>query len=296
METINIMVLRHAAFYSPLIACISGGFLKQEGLEATYAVQTPENTVANGIKNNSVDVAQSAVATSFMALEESTVPDFTHFAQINQRDGFFITSRSRHENFQWSELKGKKVLVDHFFQPLAMFNYALSRHGMSMDDIEVIDAGDVAAIDKAFRDGTADYVHQQGPAAQQLEKDGLGFVTAAVGDSVGPVAFSSLCASPQWLQTDMAKAFMRAYKKACRYVLETDAKQLAREEQSFFPDIDQDVLTSTIATYQQLGCWSTDVEISHESYEKLLDVFDYSSMISQRYPYDQVITPPPLSG
>ena len=57
----------------------------------------------------------------------------------------------------------------------------------------------------------ADYVQQQGPFPQQLEADGVGHIVAQVGPKVGPCAFSSLAAKPEWLASDMAEAFIRAY-------------------------------------------------------------------------------------
>ena len=45
MARIDIMFSRFSAFYSPLISTISAGFLKEEGLEASYSVATPERTV-----------------------------------------------------------------------------------------------------------------------------------------------------------------------------------------------------------------------------------------------------------
>jgi len=53
---------------------------------------------------------------------------------------------------------------------------------------------------------------------QQLQKDAIGYVVAQVGKQIGPNGFSSLCATPEWLETDMAKAFMRAYKKTRVYI------------------------------------------------------------------------------
>lgn len=173
-----------------------------------------------------------------------------------------------------------------------MFRYALKQQGVDESEITIIDAGNVAEMDKAFRDGQGDYVHQQGPAPQQLEKDGIGHLVASIGEIIGPVAFSSLCAAPEWLETDMAQAFLRAYQKAQRHVLETPASQLAEEEQAFFPGIDPDVLGETIAAYQQLGCWQTTSTISKTSYETLLDVFEYAGQISQRHAYEKVIATP----
>lgn len=288
-DKINIMVLRHSAFYSPLLYTLSGGFLKAQGLEASYEIATPEKTIPVSLKNGSVQLAQLAVAASFPELERGDTPEIVHFAQINQRDGFFIAGKPQTEPFAWQQLVGKKILVDHLFQPLAMFKYALYKQGIDYQQLEVIDAGDVTAMDTAFRAGQADYIHQQGPAPQQLEYEGKAKVLASVGDVIGDVAFSSLCATRTWLESGQAKAFMTAYRQACAALLVTPAAEIAASEAHFFPHIEFEVLTQTIAAYQQLGCWSADSHISEDSYNTLLDIFLYNGMISQRHPYHAAI-------
>jgi NitT/TauT family transport system substrate-binding protein len=287
------MAMRHSAFYSPLLMTISGGFLKDEGLEPHYEVATPNKPANDEIRTGNVHLSQSAVSTSFEALENGEYCDIVHFAQINERDGFFIAGRKPETRFRWENLIGKEVLVDHFFQPMAMFRYALHQQGIDEKQIRIIDAGNVDAIDRAFRAGAGDYVHQQGPAPQQLEKDGIGHVVASVGEAVGSVAFSSLCALREWLETDMAVAFMRAYRAGRQYVIDAPAREIALKEADFFPGIDQDVLTRTIATYQTLGCWSPDPTISQTAYNNLLDVFLYSGLIRQRHAYQSCIVAPP---
>ncbi|WP_455201934.1 ABC transporter substrate-binding protein [Kaarinaea lacus] len=295
MTQINIMALRHSAFYSPLLMTIAGGFLQDEGLEPEYRPATPDDTVPENLRNGGCHLAQSAVATSFSDLEAGKIIDIVHFAQINERDGFFIAGREPDPEFQWSHLVGKKVLVDHFFQPMAMLKYGLHKQGIEFDQLDVVDAGDVNAIDSAFRKGKGQYVHQQGPAPQQLEQDGLGYVVAAVGDAVGPVAFSSLCATREWIASDMATAFMRAYRKSLQYVISAPAEEIAAREgeAGFFPGIDKKVLTDTIACYQRLGCWTPDPVISVQSYNNLLDVFMFNGLIRDRYPYESAVVQPP---
>ncbi len=295
MAQINIMALRHSAFYSPLLLSIAGGYLRDEGLEPSYVVATPNRTVANSLINGTCHVAQSAVATSFAALERGAALHIVHFAQINVRDGFFIAGRTPEPDFTWSRLAGKSVLVDHFFQPLAMLKYGLHRQGVDFGQLNVIDAGDVNAIERAFRTGQADYVHLQGPAPQQLEHDRIGFVVAAVGDAVGPVAFSSLCATRDWLNTDVSRAFMRAYRRARDFAHHAPAAEIAALEADagFFPGVERSVLARTIAAYQTLGCWSGDVAISPQSYENLLDVFLFSGLIKHRHPYASAVVAPP---
>jgi len=289
------MALRHSAFYSPLLMTMAGGFLKQQGLDYEYQLATPDNTVPGNIRSGQCQLAQSAVATSFAELENQQTPDIVHFAQINKRDGFYIAGREQDDDFSWHKLQAKRVLVDHFFQPMAMFKYALHKQGVDYSAIDVIDAGDVDAIEQAFRNNRADYVHMQGPAPQQLEYDGIGHVLAAVGDVIGDVAFSSLCASPEWLQTDEARAFMGAYREAQLYVLQAPAEDIAAAEleAGFFPSIHPEVLKQTVAAYQALGCWSDEARISEQSYENLLDVFSYAGAINKRHAYELAIVEPP---
>lgn len=292
---INIMALRHSAFYSPLLLTMAGGYLRDEGLAPAYEVATPERTISGSITAGTCDVAQSAVATSFAALERDESIDIVHFAGINQRDGFFLVGRRPDADFSWQRLKGRKVLVDHFFQPLAMFRYALHREGLTLDAIEAVNAGDVDAIERAFREGHGDYVHLQGPAPQQLERDGVGHVLAAVGEVIGPVAFSSLCARRDWLATDQARAFMRAYRRGLTHAIEARPADIASllAEAGHFPRIDGKVLTATVAAYQRLGCWQPDPAIPLSAYEHLLDVFLYSGLITRRHPWQAAIVAPP---
>lgn len=295
MTQIHIMALRHSAFYSPLLMTMAGGFLQDEGLDHTYTVATPARRVPAALEDGSCHVAQSAVATSFAELEKGARPDIVHFAQINERDGFFLAGRRAEPDFQWAQLVDRTVLVDHFFQPMAMFKYALHRQGVDVARVKVVDAGDVDAIDRAFRRGQGDYVHQQGPAPQQLERDGLGCVVAAVGDAIGPVAFSSLCARRDWLRSDEARAFTRAYRRARALTGAAPAQEIAarQAEAGFFPGIDREVLADTIAAYQRLGCWGGEVAISHGAYERLLDVFLHSGGITRRHAFEAAIVPPP---
>lgn len=295
MTPIHIRVLRHSAFYTPLLVTIAAGFLADEGLQPHYDIATPDKTVPDGIARGEVQVAQSAVATAFAGLERGEPSPLVHFAQINSRDGFFLVSRQPYANFRWADLAGQPVLVDHFFQPLAMLRFALHAHGMSLEDLNVIDAGEVTAMDAAYRRGEGRIVHLQGPFAQQLEFDGLGHVVASVGEVLGEVAFSSLCADRQWLQTPMARQFMRAYRKGLAYAINTTARDLAQLEAQFFPAIHPEVLEQTIATYQRLGTWQYDPRISRKAYDATLEIFAHSKLITRHHPYEQVITAPPDS-
>jgi len=291
-DEIGIQFTRFSAFYSPLIATIAGGFLKDEGFEPKHSMAPPGKSAIDGVVSGTVHVCQSAPSQGFGPLERGQTPPAVHFAQINEKDGFFLTARAADAAFSWDKLRGKKVLVDHGGQPLAMFKYACHRRGLDYSAINAVDVPS-GQMDQAFRKGEGDYIHQQGPAPQQLEHDGVGHVVASVGEAIGPCAFSSLAATRAWLQTDMAQRFMRAYRKARTWLLDTPAAEVAQAEAAFFPEINRAVLSSTIAYYQKLGCWTPHVEITRPAFEATLDVFLYSGLITKRHRYEDVVAAPP---
>ena len=288
-DELRIMVYRHSVFYSPLIATIAGGFLREEGLEATYFQKPPQRNTYEMFRQREVDIMQAAVSTSWDPLSKGIRNIPVHFAQINQRDGFFITGRPSQDRFEWKQLEGMTLLADHAQQPFAMLKYALHRMGVDIHRIHLIDAGGPDAMETAFRSGQGDFVHLQGPAPQQLERDGIGKVVAAVGDVNPPVAFSSLMAMREFLQTDEAAAFMRAYLRALRFVIQSSAPEIAEVEARYFPGVSIEAITAAISRYQQLGTWRSDPRITPEQYEMAMDIFIFANVFKQRYVYQDVV-------
>ena len=293
MAKIDIQFSLFSAFYSPLISTMSGGFLEAEGLEPAWSVSPPGVSALAALEDGSAQVVQSALSQAFAPLNRGEAPSAVHFAQVNEMDGFFLTGRAADPAFTWDKLEGAEVVMFKGGQPRAMFRYACHKAGIDFDRIKPITPGGPAEIDRAFRAGQGDYVQQQGPFPQQLQADGLGQVVAQVGRQIGPCGFSSLAARRDWLDTEMARAFLRAYRKTRAYIVETPAAEIARAEKPCFPEIDEAVLADCIATYQQLGCWTPHVEITEAAYEKTLDIFEYNGLIKERHRYDQVCAVPP---
>jgi NitT/TauT family transport system substrate-binding protein len=291
-DPLHIEFTRFSAFYSPLIAAIAGGFLSDEGFAPTYAVSSPGKSAIDHVVAGSVQVAQSAPSQGFGPLERGQRPPVAHFAQINEMDGFFLVGRQAEPMFKWTALKGRRVLIDHGGQPLAMFKYACHKRGLNFADIIAVDVPS-AEMEAAFRRGEGDYVHLQGPHPQQLEHEKIGHIVASCGAAIGPCAFSSLAATRDWLLTPQAKRFMRAYRKARTWVIKSPAVDVAKAEARFFPGIPLDVLSRTISAYQMLGNWTPHAEITRPAWEAVNDIFLHAKLITRRHRYEDVIAPPP---
>lgn len=293
MEKIDIEFTLFSAFYAPLIATMSGGFLRDEGLDARWSVSKPGTSAIESLRDGSAHVVQTALSQAFNPLADGKDPGFVNFAQVNEMDGFFLAGRVADPDFTWDKLEGAEVVLFGGGQPLVMFKYACHKAGIAFEKIKALHVGGAADMDRAFRDGTGAYVQQQGPFPQQLEADRAGHIVAEVGPKVGVCGFSSLASTRDWLQTDMARAFTRAYIKTRAYMNDAPAAEIAAAQASYFPKIDVDVLERCIATYQKLGNWTPHIEITPAAYEATLDIYQFAGGLKTRFAYEQVCALPP---
>ena len=293
MASVSIQFTRFSAFYSPLIATVSGGFLAEEGLAGDLSVAEHGVSALQALLCGEADLVQSAPSQAFASAQKGEMPSALHFAQINNTDGFFLVGRTPEPDFAISNLKGHRVLVDHGGQPLLMFNYACHKAGLQQEDFESIDAGSADEMVAAFKRGEGDYVHLQGPAPQQLEAEGCGVVVGRLGDWVGRCAFSSLASRSDWLESDAARRFMRAFRRARQWVNEVPAAEVAASEIAYFPDVSVEVLAETIGAYQALGCWLGQVEITPDQIAVSADVFRLGGVITGNIDPALVAVSPP---
>ncbi len=287
------MVFRHSAFYSPLIAAIAGGFLKKEGLVGTYSLLPAGASIIDEVASGRVDVAQAAVSLSWNDLEKGQKPAIAQFAQINTCDGFFIAAREPDSDFSWSKLKSGNFMHVHGGQPEVMLRYGAHRMGLELDNVQRIEIPSTDEMMNAWRRGKGDYFHEQGAYPQQLEHESCAHVVASVGDAVGPVAFSSLICRWDWLDTDVARRFVGAYRDSREWTNTAEPDQIAVTEAEYFADHSPQAVSRAIDAYQKMGAWEGDIHIPADLYQNALNVFEHAGLITRRHPYDSVVVPPP---
>ena len=293
MAKINIQFTLFSAFYSPLIVTMSGGFLKDEGLDYDWSVATPGQSAIAALVAGTADVIQTAPSQSFGPLQKGEEPEAVHFAQINEMDGFFVSAREPDADFDWKKLEGAEVVMFKAGQPNVMFRNACLKAGIDYDKIVAVQPGGADAIDEAFRAGGGQYVQQQGPYPQQLESDGKGHIVAKSGPLIGPNAFSSLASTKQWLATDEALAFTRAYARARSFINSASAAELAAQLSPYFKTTDVKALEECLIIYKSLGCWTPHIEISRPAFDNLLEIYTSSGGLTENFAYEQVCVSPP---
>ena len=236
MDKIRIQFTLFSAFYSPLISAMSGGFLEggrsRSGVVDFAAGRLGACGVEGWLRSRRSIGAEPGI---HVARSRGRRRPRSISRRSTRWTGSSSPDARRIPTFTWGKLEGAEVVMFKGGQPIAMFKYACYKAGIDFNKIRPICPGGAAEIDQAFRRGEGQYVQQQGPFPQQLQADGIGHIVAQVGKQIGPCGFSSLAATRDWLETDMARAFMRAYRKTRIYMNETPASEIAKAEKPYFP-------------------------------------------------------------
>lgn len=262
--------------------------MEKYGLEYSYGVLPPGETAAGMIREGRTDIMQSAPSTNWAKMDKGETGFPMHFALINRRDGFFLAGRNQNASFTWKDLEGRTLIADHGSQPLTMLRYAARHNGVDWSKIDVVNAGTPEEMMAAFGGGKGDFVHLQAPGPQLLEEQGKGWIVVSVGASMPPNAFSSLCASAEFIAGETCRLFDKAFAEAKAWVNASPAEEIAEKQASHFPGVSLEVLASSIARYKHIGAWEGGPEIPRDLYEQSLNVFETVGSIKTRQPYDAV--------
>ncbi len=289
---LRLMPTRHSPFYSPFLASHAAGFLEREGIESSLRLPAHGESTGAVLRRGEVDVIQSAVSAAWTAREKGASDIPIHIAQINRRDGFVLVGREPDPHFTWNKLEGKTLIADYGHQPFVMLRWAAHKKGADLSRINFANLGAPSAMEAAFRDGQGDYVHLQAGVPQQMQHEGAGYVIAFAGAGLAPLAFSSIVAPREFVESDRLQPFLSGFTKAKAWARESPAAEVAGILKPLFPALHLEALTAAIAGCQTLGCWEGDAAISREDYQSAQKAFLWSGSIQHAHPFEEVCLPP----
>lgn len=215
------------------------------------------------------------------------------FAQLTKRDGSFLVSKNKTDNFSWQDLKGKTVIPGRKGGvPYMTFEYVLKQNGLNPEtDLVLDDSIKFDLMAGAFAGGNAEYVTLFEPTASMTEAEGKGYVVASVGEASGEVPYTAYCAKKSYIEknSETIEKFTRAIYKGQKWVKEHSAREIAEDIQEFFPDTDLNMLEASIQSYMDIDAWNTNPILKQESYDLLQEVMKEAGELEKEAPYDKVI-------
>ncbi|MBC5996801.1 ABC transporter substrate-binding protein [Romboutsia ilealis] len=299
LDKVTIAEVTHSVFYAPQYAAISQGFFEDEGIEVDLInTQGADKTMA-ALISGEADIGLMGPEASIYVYNQGSDDYAINFAQLTQRDGSFLVSREKNDNFSYEDLKGTEILGGRKGGvPLMTLEYVLKQHGLSIGeddpsaDVNVRTDVQFGVMAGAFAAGEADYTTAFEPTASQLEKDGSGYVVASIGADSGEIPFTAYSATKSYMEQnkDLVQRFTNALYKAQQWIQTASDEDVAKAMQPFFEDNSIDDLIIVAQKYREIDAWCSEPVLSEESLNNLMKVMETADQLDQRPPYSSIVT------
>ena len=110
LEKIRVAEVAHTVFYAPQYAAISQGFFEEEGLDVELILTPGADKVTAAVLSGDVEIGFSGSEACVYVYNAGEKDYLRTFAQLTQKDGSFLVSRQKIDNFTLDDLKGKSVI------------------------------------------------------------------------------------------------------------------------------------------------------------------------------------------
>lgn len=291
-KKLKVAEVTHSIFYAPQYIALEKGFFKESGLDVEFILTPGADKVTSAVLSKDVDIGLCGSESSIYVYNNNKKDYIVNFAGLTNKDGSFIVSREKNDNFSLDDLKGKYIIGGRKGgMPEMTLEYTLKQNNISLDNVTIDTSVEFASMASAFISGTGDYVTLFEPQATKLENENKGYVVASLGEYGGSVPYTSYNALKSYIKEnkDTIKKFTNAIDKGLKYVKKTDNKTLAHELIKYFPDTKEEELTKMIKRYKDINAWKDNTYLSKKEFNHMEDILIEAKLIDKKVPYKKLV-------
>ena len=295
LTEVTLNEVAHSIFYAPQYVAIEEGYFEEEGLKIDLVNGFGADKVMTAVISGEADIGFMGAEASVYAYQEGATDPVVNFAQLTQRAGNFLVAREEMPDFQWEDLKGKKVLGGRKGgMPEMVFEYILRKNGIDpQKDLAIDQSIDFGSTAAAFSgDDSAEFTVEFEPSATALEQEGLGYVVASLGVDSGYVPYTSYSAKTSYIKEnpEVIQKFTNGLQKGMEYVQTHTPEEIAKIIAPQFEETDLETITTIVTRYYEQDTWKDNLVFEKESFELLQDILEESGELKARVDYDKLVT------
>ena len=290
---ITLNEVAHSIFYAPQYAAIELGYFDEEGLDVTLVNGGGADKVMTALVSGEADIGFMGSEASVYTYANGEADYAVNFAQLTQRAGNFLVGREPEPDFQWENLKGKKVLGGRAGgMPQMVFEYILKKNGIDpKTDLSIDQSINFGLTAAAFTSNDADYTVEFEPFATALEQEGNGHVAASLGESSGYVPYTAYSAKKSYIEKhpEIIQKFTNAIQKGLDYVNTHSAEEIAETIKPQFKETDTEKIAIIVDRYKEQDTWKENTVFEKESFELLENILEEAGELDTRVPYEDLV-------
>ena len=160
LKEIKVAEVAHSIFYAPQYVALHKGYFEEYGLDVELILANGADKVTAAVLSGDVDIGFSGSEATIYVYNQGEKDYLKTFAQLTQKDGSFIVSRKKIDNFTLNDLKGKYIIGGRIGgTPEMTLEYILTQNGIDPKrDVTIDTSVAFASMQGAFIGGTGDFV------------------------------------------------------------------------------------------------------------------------------------------
>lgn len=293
LTKVKVAEVTHSVFYTPQYVADALGFFKDEGLDVEILLVPGADKVTAAVLSGDVQIGFCGSEATIYVYNQGEEDYLQTFAGLTKRDGSFIVSREKYDNFTLDDMKGKTIIGGRIGgMPEMTLEWILTQNGIDVKNDLTIDTSIAfASMSGAFIGGTGDFVSLFEPTALQLEKQGYGYVVASLGELGGVVPYTAYNAKKSYIENNQEtlQGFTNAIQKGLDYTHNHTAKELADVITDYFPDVSKNDLEIIIQRYKDTDSWFTTTFVNEENFNHIQEIAENAGQLDKRAPYDKLV-------
>lgn len=293
LTKIKVAEVAHSIFYAPQYAAINNGYFEDYGLDVELILTPGADKVTAAVLSGDAQIGFSGSEACIYVYNAKEKDYLKTFAQLTQKDGSFIVSRKKIDNFTLNDLIGKKIIGGRLGgMPEMTLEWILRENDIDpKKDVEIDTSIQFAAMGGAFIGGEGDFVSLFEPTALEIEKAGHGYVVASLGELGGVVPYTSYSAKISYIESNkkVIKNFTKAIQKGLDFVHNSSNLEVAKAIEKFFPDTKLEDLENVIARYRSIDAWANTTTFTKKSFDHLQDIMVAAGELKKKVDYNDLI-------
>ena len=291
-KKIKVAEVAHSIFYAPQYVSIHNGYFEELGIDVELILTPGADKVTAAVLSGDVDIGFSGSEATIYVYNGGEKDYLKTFAQLTQKDGSFIVSRKKIDNFDISMLKGSYYIGGRLGgMPEMTLEYILSKNNIKNSDLTIDTSIAFANMEAAFIGGTGDFVSLFEPSATNIQKEGFGYIVASLGELGGSIPYTAYNAKTSYLENnkDTIKKFTTAIQKGLDFVHNNDSETIAKIIQPEFPDTKLEDLIIAIEQYKKTDTWPETTNFTEESFNHMQDIMINAKQLDKKVNYNDLI-------
>lgn len=293
MKTIKLNEVTRSVFYAPQYLAIANGYFSNENIDLDITTGQGTDKVTTALLSGQSDIGLCGPEGAIYVYNEGKEDYIQVFAQLTDKDGSFLVSKNKTDNFSWNDLKGKTIIPGRKGGvPYMTLEYVLRKNGIDPSkDLTLDDSIQFSLMAGAFTGGNADYVTLFEPTASMTQDQGKGYIVASIGKESGEVPYTAYCATKSYINNneDTIERFTKAVYKGEQWVKTHTAKEVAEKIQAFFPDTTVESLEKSVQAYKDIEAWKDNPVLKEEDFNRLQTIIKEAGELTKEAPYSNVV-------